>query len=314
MDAAKAAELPSKDARIAAARKVRDQFPDDYFAHRFYQDELRGPAVYSADVREEYRRLAEAQPQSVLYAELYARVLMGADTPAAIKLLDGILEKEPENVQAQRKLVEIYSAPAFRDEAKMAANAASVVKRCPDSVSVYRYLIRVGDTEFLRQAAGRLRGAIEARTDDEALEQYGTLWTMEFKTVPLAEQEALRERVRADVAKLRSQDWQKNTALLGVLSQGYKILGDAEGVKWADAGIAKRAGQASGAESMLAIAEWRRGHPYKSGFDRDAYQEALLKQTGEWIRQWPDDPRHAGWASGRDGEGGRGLGAGLRSA
>src|SRR5450759_2232326 len=69
------------------------------------------------------------------------------------------------------------------------------------------------------------------------------------------------------------------------------MLGDADGSKWADEQMAKTGIRRAGGGVVDAIGEWRRTHPYKNGFDRDAYQETLLKQTEEWIRQWPDDPQ-----------------------
>ena len=39
------------------------------------------------------------------------------------------------------------------------------------------------------------------------------------------------------------------------------------------------------------INQWRQANPYKAGLQREAYQDQLLKQAGEWILQWPDDPQ-----------------------
>jgi hypothetical protein len=43
--------------RITAARKVRDQFPSDYFAHRFYQELFVNQGLFSKPVQEEYKAL-----------------------------------------------------------------------------------------------------------------------------------------------------------------------------------------------------------------------------------------------------------------
>ena len=37
-----------------------------------------------------------------------------------------------------------------------------------------------------------------------------------------------------------------------------------------------------------AIRPWRDDHPYKPN-DREAYQDALLRKTAEWVAQWPDE-------------------------
>jgi thiol-disulfide isomerase/thioredoxin len=278
------------DDRIAAAKKVREQFPEDYFAHRFYQELFVKQGLFSQSVQEEYRALLEARPDDVTYLALYARTLKGTNTPAAIKLLDKILESRPDDAQAHLKLVEIYSAPAFRDDRKLAANAAAYFKACPSSLSGYTYITRIDDPELIRSSAQHLRELLDGRTDNEALPLYNTLWTLEFKAVPLSDQEPLRARLREDAERLRALDSSKHPFLVNELSQAYKMLGDPDGSKWADAQMAKNGSRPSSG-AATAINEWRRTHPYKTGSERDAYQESLLKQTEEWTRQWPDDPQ-----------------------
>ena len=292
--AIEAAALPpatTADDRAAAAKKVREQFPADYFAHRFYQEQFFQQGLYSQPVQEEYRALLDAHPDESTYLALYARVLKGTNTPAAIQLLDTMLEREPDNAQAHLKLVEIYAAPAFRDDGKLAVHAAAYFKACPSSVSGYSYIMRIDDAELIRTSAAHLRELLDARTDDEALGLYNTLWTLEFKATPLAAQEPLRARVRQDAAKLRALDSSKRPFLVNELGQAYKLLGDADGAKWADEQMAKSGVRRPGGAVADAISEWHRAHPFKMGFDRDAFQETLLKQTAEWIRQWPEDPQ-----------------------
>ena len=291
--AIEAATLPPAapiDERIAAAKKVREQFPADYFAHRFYQELFFKQGLFSQPVQEEYRALLDEHPDDLTFLALYARTLKGTNTPAAIKLLDKILKRQPDDAQARLKLVEIYSAPAFRDDAKLAANAAAYFKACPSSVSGYSYIMRIDEPEFVRDAAAHLRELLDARADDEALALYNTLWTLEFKTVPLSAQEPLRARIRKDVEKLRGLDSSKRPFLINELGQAYKMLGDADGSKWVDEQLAKNGSRRSGGAAE-AIGAWRGAHPYKSGFEREAFQETLLKQTEEWIREWPEDPQ-----------------------
>ena len=138
------------DDRIAAAKKVREQFPEDYFAHRFYQELFVKQGLFSQPVQEEYRALLDAHPDDLTFLALYARTLKGTDTSAAIKLLDKILQRQPDDVQAHLKLVEIYSAPAFRDDRKLATNATAYFKACPSSLGGYPYITRIEDPELIR--------------------------------------------------------------------------------------------------------------------------------------------------------------------
>jgi hypothetical protein len=275
----------------AAAKSIREQFPTDYFAHRFYQERSFSQGLFSQAVVEEYRTLLDAHPDDLLYEVLYARVLVGTNTPEALRLLHKVLTRDLNYPPARLKLVEIYSAPAFRDNEKLAANADSFWQACPDSLSAYSYATRIEDVEFNARAAARLRKLLQGRTDSEALGLYNTLWSMEFKAVPLSEQEPTRERVRKDAEFLRSQDLAKNGFLLNTLSQAYKLAGDAEGTKWVEAEQVKN-GTPGASAASAAIIRWRKANPYNySSFGREAYQEKLLKQTEEWIHQWPDDPQ-----------------------
>jgi tetratricopeptide (TPR) repeat protein len=291
--AIEAATLPPAtpmDDRIAAAKKVREQFPADYFAHRFYQELFVKQGMFSETVQEEYRALLDAHPDDPTYLALYARTLKGSNTPAAIKLLDKILERQPDDAMARLKLVEIYSAPAFRDDRKLAANATAYFKACPSSLSGYSYITRIEDPELIRDSAAHLRELLDGRTDDEALSLYNTLWTLEFKTAPLSAQEPLRALLRNDAERLRALDSSKRPFLLGELGQAYKILGDTAGSKWVDEQQIE-SGERRPGGADAAINQWRGTHPFKNGSEREVYQEMLVKQTEEWIREWPEDPQ-----------------------
>jgi thiol-disulfide isomerase/thioredoxin len=275
--------------RIAAAKKVREQFPEDYFAHRFYQGLFFNRGLFSQSVQDEYRALLDTHPDNPTYQMLYVRTLTGTNTPAAIKLLDKMLERQPDHALAHLKLVEIYAAAAFRDDQKLAVHAAAYLKACPSSFGAYSYITRIDDPELVRNGAAHLRGLLDGAVSEEALSLYNTLWTLEFKTTPLSAQEPLRARLRKDVDKLRAQDLTKHAFLLNEIGQAYKMLGDADGTKWVDEQTTKNGSHHSGAATE-AIGAWHRAHPYKSGFERDAFQELVLKETEGWIRQWPEDP------------------------
>jgi hypothetical protein len=79
--------------------------------------------------------------------------------------------------------VEIYSAPAFRDDTSWQPTRQATL-RPPVFVSGYSYIMRIDDPE-LSATPRHTCGTTEARADDEALALYNTLWTLEFKTVPL---------------------------------------------------------------------------------------------------------------------------------
>lgn len=174
----------------------------------------------------------------------------------------------------------------------MRENLEAYRKACPTSLAGYytAYVTPTDDQDFIRESAGALRKLLETRDDDEALRNYSTLWSLEFKSVPLSEQEPVRDRVRKDVERLRAADWSKRPYLVIEMEDAYKMLGDAEGTKWAAEHLPKNS-SAHQSPATQAINRWRQSHPYKQGFQREAFQNQLLKQTAEWILQWPDDPQ-----------------------
>jgi len=290
-----AATLPPArplEERAAAARQVRDQFPADYYAHRFYQEQYVSNGLFAKAVQEEYKALLDAHADDPFYQTLYARTLKGTNTREAIALLDKILDKQPDYMLAHQKLTEIYSAPAFLDLQKLRKHLEAYWQGCPSSLTGYTLAGRIDDADFVRQAAAHLRKLLADRTDDEALGLYATLWWLEFKSAPLAGQDPVRERIRADVTRLRSLDFEGRLLLLNALSQAYQDLGDKEGSKWVEERMPKRPGGTTAGVSPAneAINQWRRDHPPKP-YDREAYQDALVTQTAEWVKQWPDDPQ-----------------------
>src|ERR1035437_10359843 len=86
--------------RIAAAKKVREQFPANYFAHRFYPELFVKQGLFSQPVQEEYRALLDAHPDHLTYLAPYPHVEGYQHTPA-IKLLDRILERQPDDARAR---------------------------------------------------------------------------------------------------------------------------------------------------------------------------------------------------------------------
>src|ERR1035441_9093294 len=289
IDAATLAPARPLEERAAAARQVRDQFPADYYAHRFYQEQYVANGLFAKPVQEEYKALLDAHADDLFYQMLYARTLKGTNTREAIALLDKILDKQPDYMLAHQKLTEIYSAPAFLDLQKLRNHLEGYWQGCPSLLTGYTLAGRIVDSDFLESAAANLRKLLADRTDNEAIGLYATLWWLEFKSAPLAGQAPVRERIRADVTRLRSLDFEGRPLLLNALSQAYQDLGDKDGSKWVEERLPDRKSPASHAAAD-AINQWRRDHPYKAS-EREAYQAGLVLQTAEWIKQWPDDPQ-----------------------
>src|ERR1039458_2418687 len=292
IDAATLPPARPREERAAAPRQVRDQFQADYYAHRFYQEQYVANGLFAKPVQEEYKALLDAHADDLFYQMLYARTLKGTNTREAIALLDKILDKQPDYMLAHQKLTEIYSAPAFLDLQKLRNHLEGYWQGCPSLLTGYTLAGRIVDSDFLEFGASNFRKLLAGPTDNEAIGLYATLWWLEFKSAPLAGQAPVRERIRADVTRLRSLGFEGGPLLLNAPSQAYQDLGDKDGLKWVEEHMPKRPGGTTAGASPAAdaINQWRREHPYKAN-EREAYQDGLVLQTAEWIKQWPDDPQ-----------------------
>jgi hypothetical protein len=119
--------------RIAPFRAVRDEHPDNIFAHERYQDAVNeyGIEGHLRLVSKEYQALDFNHPGDPLYRYLYLRTLAGRRTPGAIQGLVELLSAHPDFVAAHRALAEIYSTGAFRDDTKAKAEKDHYLAVCP---------------------------------------------------------------------------------------------------------------------------------------------------------------------------------------
>jgi thiol-disulfide isomerase/thioredoxin len=263
------------------AEAVRADFPADYFANAFYQDAAGSPAP--AAIQEEYRALRDKHPDDSVYGALYARALIGAQTKQAIPLLE-----QAAFPPALVELARIHSSQTFYDENKLRADVTAYEKVCPASPAIYAHVGRIAGEAFSREHAPKLRKLLEGRTDAESLHLYNLLWTMEFKSVPLPEQEPVRQRVREDAVRLRAMG-ADNAAAMKALTHAYQILGDADGKKWIEE-HAPRAIPSAAIDANRAINKWEQANCPPTQAPSQECLRKQLSQSEVWIRQWPNEP------------------------
>ena len=280
--------LPTARAeRIAALRSLLSRFPNDPFVHRSYQNAARYPAEKDRDaVIAEYRDLAGQHPNDPRYTYLALRARIGVGTKELLPELEKVAAGYP---LARLSLVEIYQASGFKDLKEAREHLEAYVTACPASLEAYNYFRSLETSDFVRESAARLRKLLETSTDPDALSNYGTLWSLEFRVLPGNEHEALRKQVAEDIKRLRTIDPGKSRAFLRALQEGYKLINDTEGTKWVTEETKNRFPQGA---FYAVYEEWRAKNPYPKSEDppgkTTAYNQALLKASEEWVRQWPD--------------------------
>jgi thiol-disulfide isomerase/thioredoxin len=159
---------------------------------------------------------------------------------------------------------------------------------------------QVGDAVLWQKTAERLRGQLESRTERDqgprndalAIAAWPQLWQLESRLQPAAAQEQVRQRERADLARLRALNLTGIAVWYEVLQNGYAGLGDEEGRKWADAQMLQDLGSSPVAFGLLS-AQWWQAHSTPTGRplgDDTARSRELLSATGDWIARWPNHP------------------------
>ncbi len=273
--------------RLAAASGVRKSFPADYFANAFYQDASGAPAPVVVQavplaVQAEYAALRDEHPTDPVYLALYARASIGSNTQEAIPRLTA-LSFPP----ALLELARIYSSPKFQDKDKLRTVFEAYVKVCAASPAIYDYVRPIADASFARDHAAQLRQILQGRTDTESLRLNAMLWTMEFKSVPLAKQGPLRDRVKADAARLRELGPDNLTAMKS-LSYAYALLGDSAGQQWISQN-APAASPSAAIEANHAINKWLSENQPGGKAPTEEQLRQQLTQSDEWVKRWPNE-------------------------
>jgi len=136
-----------------------------------------------------------------------------------------------------------------------------------------------------------LRARLESSTDPDDIKNYDDLWTLEFKLKPVPEHAQVRQRVAEELKRLRAKNL-NTKEWLSVLQSGYKMAGDKENRLWAEDEMARLFPKSSAARQAIQ-SRWRDEHPYPKSDDppekKQAYYQAALKVTDEWIKLWPDE-------------------------
>lgn len=285
-----------------ATEALLKKYPNDYFVQSQYVYEMMAPDPSTSgfpsekgtlQVIAEYKKLHQEHPDDPAIEYLYAKTLIDRDTPQAIQLLNDALRKNPAFPWPHEDLIRIYAAPNFLDAQKASANAQALISACPATPSVYSWLRSVRDTDFIRGAVPKLQALLQSRTDDEALGAYPLLWSLEFKSHPRSDYEALRKQVAADVARIRGLNLQKKFGWWSALNHGYQVMGDQKEAQWAQDGLDKMfEGSSSSSEEINA---WFKKHPFPKPKDSKQKTEAFyrdeLKATAEWAKKSPNSVR-----------------------
>lgn len=280
-----------QERRMAALGDLAKKYPDDFHVRkRWAMMRVNDEKADRAAIIAEYRARMEKRPNDPAAAYLYAHLLVGRNTKESIETLNKVARQSPDFPWAYVELGRIYTYPAFRDQAKSRENLKQWATKCPAALDDVYLFSRSGDQELMRDALRRLRAHLATSDDPSDLRYYSDAWALEFKLKPVPEHPQVRKQIAEEVKQLReknlgSKEW------LQALQEGYKNAGDKEGKRWAEDEMLRLHPKSSAARRM-ARQRWDEEHPRPNPNETEkmkVFNQALVKATDEWLKQWPDD-------------------------
>src|SRR5688572_279945 len=274
------------------------KYPDDFHVQRRYQDS-RGAAFYTdkEPLIAEYRAQMEKKPNDPVAAYLYARLIIGRQTKEALTIAEKLTQQEPDFPWPHLQLAEIYNYQVFRDVPKSKDHLKQWIAKCPNERASFNLISRQNDKEMMTAAAQRLRTMLESSSNDEDLYYWDNLWTLSFKLRPVPEHAQLRQEIAEDLKKLRAKNF-NSKEWLQTLRAGYKQVGDKAGERWAEDETI-RLFPNSETVRQITQTRWDEEHPYPKPEEpetkKQAYNQARIQATAEWLKRWPTDERS--WSS-----------------
>ena len=184
------------------------------------------PDGYAA-LSERYVKQAEKHPDDPLALYLAALVLNHKDTPRSIQLLEQARSKAPGFAWPDSSLAAIHATGKLADKKKAATEIAAFFAACPSSTdsAAQWNLSRAGSPELQARVAAALRARLAKETNPKRLQDYATLWGLEFRSHPTTEHDAIRRQVAADLKRLETMNPKPDAEWLAFLKDGYKQSG-----------------------------------------------------------------------------------------
>jgi hypothetical protein len=284
------------DLQLSVLRPLVQQYPDDVSALQTYIDAL-GSAVHfhmvGAEAEqdklvEEFKSRHEKNPDDPLSSYVYGYLLIGHDTPQAIKLFESALAKAPQFPWPHSALLRIYNLPNFLNRDQAASHMRAFLNLCPESLEGYSWLTGFDDKEMIQEGAAKLRALLQPRSDPDAVGAYPTLWSLEFKAHLPAEYDQLRKQVGEDLQRLRVLNLQDKRQWYQALEAGYNLVNDQKQSDWAKE---EREHRFPTKWETPARDKWFAEHPLRddnaSVDEKRKYYREVLKRSLEWAKERP---------------------------
>lgn len=290
--------LARQQKQKAILQELANKYPDNVHVQRRYQESRRNGFFADTDALiAEYRAQMEKKPNDPVAAFMYARLLIGRQTKDALAILEKMEQQSPDFPWTHLQLADVYNYPTLRDAAKSKEHLKQWMVMCPNERSSFNLVSRLGDKDMMTAAEQRLRTMLESSSNNEDLAYWDTLWTLQFKLKPVPEHAQLRAEIAEDLTSLRAKNL-NSKEWLQALQAGYKQVGDKTGQRWAEDEMIRLFPKSDTARRLIQ-SRWDEEHPYAKSDEpeekKQAYHQAVLEVTSEWLKRWPTDERS--WAN-----------------
>ncbi len=272
-------------------RELLQRYPDDLFVHREAIATVLSTPQQTALV-DEYRVLEERHPQSLQNKYLYARSLVGVDTPQAMDILRRVEAEDPHYPWPYLEFAEIYDRGRWVDIPKVRVELGKFFEECPTSLDRQAlYLVKTDSSPEMAARFGQmLRERLMRETDRDRLRFYKTVWTLEFKAVPVAKHPEVRARVKQDVERLEQMPGNDDAKWLDMLGTGYGLAEDEAGKKRIEEKLLRKYPTSEEAEAIVGE-RWMKAHPTPepgaSDEKKQNYYRALVQLDDNLLKASP---------------------------
>lgn len=290
--------------RIAFERQVLEdliaKYPREIAPYQTLMKRMRKEDPDSVPVlRDRMVKMANDNPGDPLALLLAGWALRGKKTPESIRLLEAA--RVPNFPWPAKELAADYFSGKFADQNKARENIEIFFSICPASTDRDAQRLLAQDPALQPKVAVALRARLEKETDSKRLEDYATLWGLEFRTHPPAEHDASRAQVARDLVRLKKLHSKGGAEWQSFLIDGYKESGASKETitDMQDQLIREfpHSSEADGIESD----RWQKAH--KEPDDQNdsgawtQYEKKYEEAVKMWIQDYPDDAflQRYGW-------------------
>jgi thiol-disulfide isomerase/thioredoxin len=246
-------------------------------------------------------KMAKDNPDDPLALVLGGEVLVGKDTPEAIRMFEGAKHKAPNFPWPAMQLALLYRNGKRADPIKLKENTEAFYALCPAYTApggVYsfpnqmaRWLLQM-DLPLLPKTAAALRARLENETYPKRLEDYEILWGREFLFRQPKEFDAVRTQIALDLKRLETLNPNGDAEWRAFLISGYRQSGASIETITAMENSLVRDYPHSDQAYVIASGRWNNTHKAPEDQTDAAAWARYYKEKEEaiegWIREYPD--------------------------